>query len=237
MHQGRRIITDPDRPDDLGLAWRPCPGPPFPVQSANLIFLRATMSTDQPALAAPSALEGHVPGCERDQRFLLRYREIVEELAPSDEFISGFWYRAAEDVAYTACPGIGDIDFLRRLVIWGVEDLGASEEIAADIGLSFEEAVANVVRHAYPEGVPTWVAVRLSRTGPQVAIDLWDRGERARDPALVQAITGASRTGRPPIVRKGGLGLYLIRRLMDDVQYRVGPEENNLTMLKRVAPE
>ena len=49
---------------------------------------------------------------------------------------------------------------LARLAATGVgRSAGASEETVADLKLAITEAVANVVRHAYPEGTPGRVTV------------------------------------------------------------------------------
>jgi anti-sigma regulatory factor (Ser/Thr protein kinase) len=119
-----------------------------------------------------------------------------------------------------------------RLIDW-VEarcaDTGVAGEIAMKLALALEEAVANVINHGLP-GVPPphRVLVRLEIGADTVEAEVIDNG-RPFDP-----------TGAPPPDlslpleerQPGGLGIPLLRGLMDGLAYRRVGDRNILTLHK-----
>jgi serine/threonine-protein kinase RsbW len=95
--------------------------------------------------------------------------------------------------------------------------------------LALEEAVANVINHAFA-GVPAphRIAVALAIEDDRVAAEIIDNG-RPFDPS---AAPEPDRT--PPLESRdiGGLGIHLIRRMMDRVEYRRAAGENRLRLEK-----
>lgn len=119
-----------------------------------------------------------------------------------------------------------------RLIDW-VEARCAAAGVAGDIGmklaLALEEAVANVIRHGLPGSpAPHRIAVRLEIGSAMVAAEVIDNG-RPFDP-----------TGAPPPNlslplaerQPGGLGIHLMRQLMDGVDYRRSGDSNILRVHK-----
>lgn len=95
--------------------------------------------------------------------------------------------------------------------------------------LAVEEACTNVIRHAYLYGSGT-IKIKITLTHKQIQFSVVDTG-RTFD---------FGSTGSPDLDRyvetgrKGGLGIYLIRKVMDDVSYRTSKGENHLRMMKRL---
>lgn len=94
--------------------------------------------------------------------------------------------------------------------------------------LAIEEACTNVIRHAYLYGEGT-IKLKLSLYADRIGVSIYDRGrsfefEKTSDPNLDHYI----KTGR-----KGGLGIYLIRKVTDDVSYQSSGGVNELRMMKR----
>ena len=108
---------------------------------------------------------------------------------------------------------------------------GFDENQVQMLTLAVDEAVANVIEHAYRMDPSKAIQVRIIVDDEQVQIDIVDTGE-SFDPARVK------QKGLDQLVaerRSGGLGLRLIRTIMDDVQYRIIPGEmNELRMVKRL---
>jgi serine/threonine-protein kinase RsbW len=104
---------------------------------------------------------------------------------------------------------------LARLAVTGVgRSAGSSEETIADLKLAITEAVANAVKHAYPEGSGGRITVELEATpgGVEVAVSDTGRGfDHARAP---------SDGGEPG---EGGMGLSIIRAVADEVELTTGP--------------
>ncbi len=94
--------------------------------------------------------------------------------------------------------------------------------------LAIEEACTNVIRHAYLYGEGT-LKLKISLFNDRIALSIYDRGrsfdfEKSSDPDLKHYI----KTGR-----KGGLGVYLIRKITDEVEYQSSGGINELRMVKR----
>ncbi len=94
--------------------------------------------------------------------------------------------------------------------------------------LAIEEACTNVIRHAYLYGEGT-IKLKLSLFADRIGVSIFDRGrsfefEKTSDPNLDHYI----KTGR-----KGGLGIYLIRKVTDDVSYQSSGGVNELRIMKR----
>jgi serine phosphatase RsbU (regulator of sigma subunit)/anti-sigma regulatory factor (Ser/Thr protein kinase)/transposase len=94
--------------------------------------------------------------------------------------------------------------------------------------LAIEEACTNVIRHAYLYG-PGSIRIRVRLYQDRVVFSIYDRGRKFDfNHSEVPDLDRYVRTGR-----KGGLGLYLIRKMMDSVEYFTRDGENELRMEKK----
>jgi anti-sigma regulatory factor (Ser/Thr protein kinase) len=110
---------------------------------------------------------------------------------------------------------------------------GVSDDDAYVLTLVLEEVFTNVVRHGYPEEGGHQIAIRLELAGGVVTISVEDDG-RSFDPVLAPpANLDAPLEERQP----GGLGVHLIRSLMDEVAYRRAGGHNVLTLRKKLQPK
>lgn len=92
--------------------------------------------------------------------------------------------------------------------------------------LGLDEACTNIIRHAYhgDETRPIFLACELDDCG--VTFRLRDIGEQC-DPAKLR--------GRPlGKIKPGGLGLHLIQRAFDKVDYVLKPQGTELVLTKSV---
>jgi serine/threonine-protein kinase RsbW len=116
-----------------------------------------------------------------------------------------------------------------------VEGFGAAQGLSANVvnalNVVLDEAVSNAINHGYDAGVRGEIAVRLCRAGDGVLLEVEDDG-RPFDPLQTPPPDLSLPLERRPI---GGLGVHLIRNLMDEVSYaRVGGR-NVLKMVKHLA--
>ena len=103
------------------------------------------------------------------------------------------------------------------------------ERAAFQCRLALDEACTNIIEHAYA-GNPAGEIEACIRAGRGVCtIRLTDFGE-PYDPTDVAP---PPQPGRLDDVTPGGLGLYLMRTVMDDVRYTPSPRGNRLVMVKR----
>ena len=115
--------------------------------------------------------------------------------------------------------------------IGGITDrLGLDEAVKGQIQLAVEEAVVNVMNYAYPEGRTGFVTIKAMSDGHELRIVVIDSGT-AFDPTLKEkADTSLSLEDRPI----GGLGIYLVRELMDSINYERVDGRNILMMIKNI---
>jgi anti-sigma regulatory factor (Ser/Thr protein kinase) len=106
-------------------------------------------------------------------------------------------------------------------------------EARFDLQLAVEEACSNVIEHAYGNQGGE-LRIRFETRRDDVIITLHDRG-RPFDPHSVPAPELAAPLDERPI---GGLGLFMMRKLMDSVRFSFSlTDGNTLVMTKRrVAP-
>jgi anti-sigma regulatory factor (Ser/Thr protein kinase) len=108
---------------------------------------------------------------------------------------------------------------------------GFDEKEVMRLTLAVDEACANVIEHAYELDTTHKVTIRSLIDDDAIHFEIIDDG-KGFDPARVHELDlDALIRDR----RSGGLGLRLIRTVMDDVQYQIVPgEKNELRMVKRL---
>ena len=101
-------------------------------------------------------------------------------------------------------------------------------DIGFSLNLALEEAVANVMKYAYPEGEMHDIVLSVKLTDNRLIFKLMDTG-KPFDPTIVpDANVNLSAEER----QIGGLGIFLVRQIMDSVEYRRIDGKNILTMIK-----
>ena len=113
-----------------------------------------------------------------------------------------------------------------------VEGLSEKYQFPMDVGfslnLALEEAVANVMKYAYPEGETHDIVLSVKLIDNRLIFKLIDTG-KPFDPTIVpDADVNLSAEDR----QIGGLGIFLVRQIMDSVEYRRIDGKNILTMIK-----
>ena len=120
-----------------------------------------------------------------------------------------------------------------------VEDFCASRggfgpKSAGEIGLCVNEALANVMRHAYggvaDQPIRISAAFDPSDRAAAVTITIRDWGSGENPQARLE------HQSPPKQVKPGGLGLVCLREFMDDVQYVPQTDGMLLTMVRRKKP-
>jgi len=123
---------------------------------------------------------------------------------------------------------LGSLPAVMELVQAAAGRAGLSEREAREILLAAEEAAANIIHHAFPQGSGELeLTCRLSAPGV-LEVEFSDRG-RPFDPlAQEEPELAPDLAGR----RIGGLGVPLIKRNADQVAYRRQGGRNVLTLGK-----
>src|SRR5512145_388412 len=101
---------------------------------------------------------------------------------------------------------------------------GFSDKDVYNIQLAADEAASNIIEHAY-EGVSDGLLeLSCGVKGNTITIILVDHGE-SFDPSEVPMPDLKADLSERKI---GGLGIFLMRKLMDEVRYEVKPNKNNV---------
>jgi anti-sigma regulatory factor (Ser/Thr protein kinase) len=108
---------------------------------------------------------------------------------------------------------------------------GLSSKIMHDLNLALEEIVTNVISHGYTDDREHEISVRLSMRAGEVNVEVEDDGQPFNPVELPEPDTTQSLEKRAV----GGLGIHLVRKLMDGLEYRREGERNFLTMKKKTA--
>jgi len=101
---------------------------------------------------------------------------------------------------------------------------------ASAFELALEEVFMNVVMHGSGGKRVPWVEVSLTLVDDGVTLTVEDDGPPFDPLSLPAPDLSASLDGRPV----GGLGVFLVRKVMDSVRYQRREASNRLTLSKRV---
>ena len=111
---------------------------------------------------------------------------------------------------------------------WAAASLPPEQLMSFELAL--EEIFMNVVMHGSPAGALPRVEISLVRAGGVVILTVEDNGP-AFDPLTLPPPDVNASLGDRPI---GGLGVFLVREMMDAVSYRRVGSRNQLRMSKHV---
>ena len=112
--------------------------------------------------------------------------------------------------------------------------LGLDADMGAEIVLAVDEALTNIIRHAYHGAADkpieiSFACVGAAGGGQALRIELRDWGESV-DPSRIKSRDLDD-------IRPGGLGVHLMQNCMDTVEYAPGPEGGTrLTMTRALRP-
>ena len=174
-------------------------------------------------------------------------KEVVEDIvAKVNHFVQGA--QQSDDLTLLAMhytPQDEEVLLNRRLTLKNnvklVKELNAfmksvNQELQLDKSLSMklmlgvEEAVVNVMDYAYPNGIEGEVSIDVKATPDQLKYTITDRGMAFAPTEVMKADTTLSVEDRPI----GGLGIFLVRNLMDSINYERVDGKNVLTMWKKM---
>ena len=123
---------------------------------------------------------------------------------------------------------VRDVTKLNEFVKSVTEQLNIDKSLSRKMRLAVEEAVVNVMNYAYPEGVTGEIRVKAVSNGRFICFVIIDFGQPFDPTGIVKADTQQSAEDRPI----GGLGVLLVRELMDSVNYERVDGKNIFTMRK-----
>ena len=125
---------------------------------------------------------------------------------------------------------IQQIPQLAEFILTIAEEKHLSQSLSMSLNLALEEAVTNVILYAYPKGADGLVTIEAILREKSLDFIVSDSG-RSFDPTAVPEVDTDKSLDERPI---GGLGIHLVRSIMDDVHYKRTDGKNYLSMTKTI---
>jgi serine/threonine-protein kinase RsbW len=118
---------------------------------------------------------------------------------------------------------------VREFVSEAARQFGFSEEDVANIVLAVDEACTNIIKHAYQYAPDKEIDIAIVRNNGTFEVKIKDSG-RSFDPELLTAPDLRRNLSHH---RRGGLGVYLMKKLMDKVEYNFAAgDKNEVSLVK-----
>ncbi len=118
---------------------------------------------------------------------------------------------------------------IRELIRCFVVDGGFSSDTADGVVLAVDEACTNAIRHSYGGSCdePLHLQLQCNETGIEIVVRDQGKPAAARRLAPKDVVTPDPATLKP-----GGLGLTLIFKVFDDVEFRPGDDRGNEVIMR-----
>jgi serine/threonine-protein kinase RsbW len=110
------------------------------------------------------------------------------------------------------------------------EELGLDMELQMNLNLVMEEMVSNVIFYAYPEGKAAEIELLAESDGKELTFVLSDKGKEFDPTAKADADPDVNPAERDI----GGMGIYIVKNIMNKVTYQRLEGKNLLTMKKAI---
>ncbi|MEJ2626933.1 MAG: SpoIIE family protein phosphatase, partial [bacterium] len=122
---------------------------------------------------------------------------------------------------------IGNLGEMRDFITKVGRKYGVSENIINSFKMAIDEAGTNIIRHAYRDW-EGFITVRMIIREQSVTVSLIDQGKtfdprKVKNPDLDRYVN---------IGKKGGLGIFIMRKVIDTIDYRKTVEGNELRLTK-----
>lgn len=124
---------------------------------------------------------------------------------------------------------VSEITRLNAFVKSATATLNMESGLANKIKLAVEEAVTNVIDYAYPDDTEGNISITIEADENRIRFILSDSGAEF-DPTSVSKADTTLTVDERPI---GGLGVFLVRNLMDSINYERSDGKNVLRLEKR----
>lgn len=121
-----------------------------------------------------------------------------------------------------------NLELMLRFIKGGAEKLDFSSKKLNQIQIASEEALVNIINYAYPDEDGSVEIVYNIEDGESLVIQITDWGIPFDPLSLPDPDTEAPLEERAV----GGLGVYMMRSVMDEVRYKREGERNILTLVK-----
>ena len=125
---------------------------------------------------------------------------------------------------------VEELDKLAAFVEEVVSELGLEPELEMNLNLALEEVVSNVILYAYPKKEEGSVMIAANGDGKSLVFTITDKGKEFDPTKVEEADITLSAEDR----QIGGLGIYIVKNIMNEVTYQRLDGHNVLTLKKTI---
>ncbi len=155
---------------------------------------------------------------------------MPEKIAKKVEDVACKIEEASMKHSITLPNDIETIPQLNAFIDGVCEKFGIDLALSMSLNLAIEEAVVNVMEYAYPDGKKGKVDIEAFISGDNLKIVISDSGVPF-DPTQNEEIDTTLSVEERPI---GGLGIHLVREIMDSISYKYKDKKNIFTLNKKI---
>lgn len=130
----------------------------------------------------------------------------------------------------TLSNDVQEVPQLAQFVEEVCEATGFDMSATMSINLAMEEAVVNVMNYAYPTGTTGQIHIEAQADDTCLFFTIIDSGKPFDPTAKEEVDTTLTAEARSI----GGLGIHLVRQLMDSIRYERSDNKNKLTLSKNI---
>lgn len=116
-----------------------------------------------------------------------------------------------------------NLSIIREFTTATASECGCSEELTGKVILAVDEACTNIIKHAYKYSPEGDIGINIKFNSSNLVISITDSGEHF-NPANVPTPNLAEFQRQK---KSGGLGIFLMKKLMDEVNYKILKDNRN----------
>ena len=134
-------------------------------------------------------------------------------------------------ISFQLKNNLSELEMLEEKLDQFLKQLGLTKKCFCEINLVLEELFTNIISYGYSDKAEHWVTFTLSHDNGMIIMQIEDDGvpfnptDKA-DPDLECALEER---------KIGGLGIHLIKKIMDDVIHQRCEGKNILTLKKQIS--
>lgn len=125
------------------------------------------------------------------------------------------------------------LSIVREFVSEAAGKFGFDEESINKISIAVDEACTNIIKHSYDFASNKNIDITIMMNGSKFEIVISHQG-KSFDPESIKSPNMKEYLSH---FRRGGLGMHLMRSLMDGVEYSLTPSKQNEVRLIKFLPE
>ncbi|MBI4834505.1 MAG: ATP-binding protein [Planctomycetes bacterium] len=120
---------------------------------------------------------------------------------------------------------------VRQFVVNFMRQIPLPADYENRLVLAVDEAVSNIIEHAYESKTDGYIDIQIARNEKEISFSITDWGKpfnpnRVKKPDIAKSIKAGA---------KGGLGIFLMKQIMDEVKYTFKSGQNHLYLVKYLA--